>query len=253
MTTTTKMRDVLLAFFAILLSCANTYADESIAESPINNGSSLANLSQPNIENNSSDNRTEYEGRSAKSMNFDLDFLSSKDNNDGGREPRIINDKDFQIKGFIPIVGFNNDKHDTEEPPKQSQNGDNYGSIYPEYNQKRFAQSVQNEKHVPRPEDQRFIGAALQGLTASLAGKPLRKQGFDSSNRFSLQNSLQTMAASDGCVCVPFYMCKNGYLTEAKNTGLKAPNIQTAQSIIKQFAIPAPLPIVQKVPKEQTF
>lgn len=230
------MKELLPALVLILLCCDNTIAKNQTE-------SSAPTESKTNFETDLSDNQTEYQGRSAKSLNFDLEFLSANNDKEGGREARIINDKDISIKGFIPIVGFNNDKHDSEESTKKNQNFDSYGNFYPEYNQKRFAQSTQTQKHVPRPEDQRFIGAALQGLTASLAGKPSRKQGYDSSNVFSGQNSV---APNEGCVCVPFYMCKNGYLTEGKSTGLKAPNIQTAQSIIKQFAIPAPLPIVNK-------
>ena len=208
-----------------------------------------------NTELNQNQSQIDYSGRSAKSIDFDQLFPS---NGDGGREPRIINDKELSIKGFIPIVGFGNDKHDSEEQPQKSQQNQNYeyqsftgSDSYSQFEKNNFPQQSTNQKHISRPEDQRFIGAALQGLTASLAGKPTRKQGFGYDSNYGSNYGYNNLNGNEGCVCVPFYMCKNGYLTEAKNSGPKSPNIQTAQSILNQFSIPAPHSYGQQKPSPQ--
>lgn len=209
-----------------------------------NNGTDVVSFDlsdQSNYQNRSNDSISEYSGRSAKMLNFD-DLLNGKselNSFQGNREGRIINEKDsnLAIKGFIPIVGFGKDKHDSEEESDKPEEN----SELQHYLSQSYSQGLHNgnshhsnsPQHIPRPEDQRFIGAALQGLAASLSANPIRKQGFGNDpNNFGLN-------PNDGCVCVPFYMCKNGYLTEtAKNSAQKPPNIETAQSIINQFSAP---------------
>lgn len=201
---------------------------------------------QLNDRNKSKDSisKGESSGRSAKTIDFEDLFSDKSERNSfqGDREPRIINDKDLSIKGFIPIVGFGNDKHDSEDKPKRSQeSGDSQNYMNQQYSEgmnNGYSHSLNPQQHVSRPEDQRFIGAALQGLAASLSGQPIRKQGFG--------NEPNNLGSNDGCVCVPFYLCKNGYLSEtAKSSVQKSPNIETAQSIINQFSIPMQNPRLQ--------
>lgn len=203
---------------------------------------SLDLFDQLNYQNRSNDSISEYSGRSAKMINFD-DLLNGKSEHNSfqdNREARIINnekDSNLAIKGFIPIVGFGKDKHDSEEesnkPEENSELQHYLSQSYPQGLHYGNSHHLNSPQHISRPEDQRFIGAALQGLAASLSQKPIRKQGFGN------EPINYGFNPNDGCVCVPFYMCKNGYLTEtAKNSAQKSPNIETAQSIINQFSTP---------------
>ena len=149
---------------------------------------------------NQTESNDETQGRSS--------FLS-----DMPREGRIINDEKISIKGFIPIVGL------SDESVKSSNNNNNNNNNNKAKNDQFMDMYLKNmasnnyngpidngefanlPQHVAQPEDQRRIGTALQGLL----GNGLRR--YNSASKPSITRK------SD-CVCVPFYMCKNGHLSE---------------------------------------
>lgn len=141
---------------------------------------------------------------------------------DSPREGRILNDDKISIKGFIPIVGLsgdsgssgnnnNNDKKNQDSASIQSQLEQSFIEKYFKNMQKQAnngdngdpqAQQQQYPQHVAQPEDQRFFGAALQGLLSNVNSlKQQKQQGF-------------RRGGTGDCVCVPFYMCKNGFVVE---------------------------------------
>lgn len=219
-----------------------------------NNASFYINSDLLNVRDN--DNVTDSEGRSAKMFKLE-DLLAADDGDDsssyqGQRESRIINDEkspNLSIKGFIPIVGLSADKDDNKpkikpnKPEEQAESYAPYSHLLHSYSQGvPYNNNPQAglQQHVAKPEDQRFIGAALQGIAASLAGRPTRKYGTGGEH-YSPSNNLGFDANHDGCVCVPFYMCKNGFLDQgAKSSSSSKINLETAQSIINQFAVKAP-------------
>lgn len=130
------------------------------------------------------------------------------------REGRIINDEKMTIKGFIPIMGLaSDDSNKDKNAPNDAAAGylDNYmknmaggGGAQNEANEQQKQQALMDlynnlPQHVAKPEDQRFIGAALQGLLGNS----------------NLLSKLQKPARKSDCVCVPFYMCKNGRIVES--------------------------------------
>ena len=126
------------------------------------------------------------------------------------RQGRIINDEKISIKGFIPIVGLasTNDK-------LSSNNGDDNRNIDKRNNQPSLSSYDDNVDHesIPQhqagPEDQRFIGAALQGLIGNFAGGNM----VGSIQRpISNQQQQSILQRKIDCICVPFYMCRNGFL-----------------------------------------
>lgn len=198
-------------------------SDDNVAESQTQIESVNGNL-EGEVQNRS----TATEGRSARFLNIDTP-----------REGRIINSDEtgsnLAIKGFIPIVGINNEKHDSIYD-KQSPAIKKYEHI-PQY----------HHQHVAGPGDQRFIGAALQGLAATLGGNPIRKQGFGGSNLNSFN------ANAPDCICVPFYMCRNGYLDQSKQAkNSVASSLDTAQSTIKAVSVPPQLN-VNSFNQDQTY
>lgn len=127
------------------------------------------------------------------------------------REGRIINDEKMTIKGFIPIMGLaSDDKDKNKATSNEEKYFDNYmKNMAGSGNQNEASEQQQQQafmdlynnlpQHVAKPEDQRFIGAALQGLLGNS----------------NLLNKLQKPARKSDCVCVPFYMCKNGKIVES--------------------------------------
>lgn len=130
------------------------------------------------------------------------------------RQGRIINDDKISIKGFIPIVGLGEDA--VKEPSK-------YGDKSPQIDSNFFEKYLKNmgtfmnvgkdqteiPQHMAQPEDQRVIGSALQGLLGNV-------NSFRKPNLFMKQ----TINRKSDCVCVPFYMCKNGFLVEQSSPEL---------------------------------
>ena len=89
--------------------------------------------------------------------------------NDLPRQGRIINDDKISIKGFIPIVGLGEDS--------VKDNNNNKENIMEQYMKNMALLSGNSDtgnplenlpQHVAQPEDQRFIGAALQGLLGNV-------------------------------------------------------------------------------------
>ncbi|KAH7637567.1 group 3 mite allergen-like protein [Dermatophagoides farinae] len=125
----------------------------------------------------------------------------------------------MSIKGFIPIVGLstsetssddNRNKKNTVERNSYDNRPEIDGAnIYDD-------QSLTNvQQHQAGPEDQRFIGAALQGLIGNFAngggGIGGSKIGSIRPNYGIIGGNSPVQRKSD-CICVPFYMCRNGVL-----------------------------------------
>lgn len=133
------------------------------------------------------------------------------------RQGRIINDEKISIKGFIPIVGLSEDsvKSGSSERKPERMDGLSYMEKYMKNamasssngDEQYSSGQVQDNlpQHVAQPEDQRFIGAALQGLLGNMGG--IRKSGYG--------HKQPSINRKSDCVCVPFYMCKNGYLAQS--------------------------------------
>lgn len=128
--------------------------------------------------------------------------------NDLPRQGRILNDEKISIKGFIPIVGLgedsvkdkNKDQENLMEKYMKNMasmmgNADNGQSTDGQSNSQQFSSSS---------EDPRYIGAALQGLLGNVGS--IRKSGYGLKP--------QGITRKSDCVCVPFYMCKNGILSD---------------------------------------
>jgi hypothetical protein len=142
---------------------------------------------------------------------LDLDVLlgdKSQRQFSGSRQSRILSDDDkgtpnMAIQGFIPILSIapNHNKVDKDKnktPHKLDLDANN--------NEQINAYAGQTESGYAGPQDGKFIGAALQNLASKISGKPRRKYGQDNGQQ-------------GDCVCVPFYMCKKGYIESsmAKN------------------------------------
>lgn len=137
------------------------------------------------------------------------------------RQGRIINDEKISIKGFIPIVGLSEDSVKSSGSERKPERMD--GLSYMEKYMKNAMASSSNgdgqyssgqvqdnlPQHVAQPEDQRFIGAALQGLLGNMGG--IRKSGYG-------HKAPSPINRKSDCVCVPFYMCKNGYLSQSASS-----------------------------------
>lgn len=160
-----------------------------------------AETNSTTVEEADVNNGTEVEGRSLFS--------------DLPRQGRIMNDDKISIKGFIPIVGVGEDAaKDQNKPSHQQQQPQidaafiekymkNMGALMGQDGKGQLADDVsQFPQHVAQPEDQRrFISSALQGILGNV-----------NSVRKPFLGRPQVNRKSD-CVCVPFYLCKNGYLT----------------------------------------
>lgn len=129
------------------------------------------------------------------------------------REGRILNDEKISIKGFIPIVGIgedsgkdknrNNNNNDENGRPSEVDLNQYLKSMAAANSEQPNSQYDSYPQHVVRPEDNRFIGSALQGLLGNV----------DLIRKPNLQN--QVIKRKSDCVCVPFYLCKNGFLAQS--------------------------------------
>jgi secreted trypsin-like serine protease len=137
---------------------------------------------------------------------LDLTALLSTPSGDV-REGRIVNDPKPEIQGFIPIISLKK----PEQPQFHQQ------QPQPVYSQSSPLESYESQAYqgFAGPEQAKQanpgvfggIGAALQNLRLK------RKQGFGGSD----------MIPGQDCLCVPFYMCKKGYLE-----GMTAKNAQSS-------------------------
>ena len=144
----------------------------------------------------------------------------SSDSQSGERESRIVNEKPkINIQGFIPIISVDKSQaissghqshHHQPQPvynpsssqesfenqPLFSQNNPSYGYAGPEHG-----------KQAPFGG----IGAALQNLAVF---RPLKRK-YGSAGSYQ-----QELTPGVDCLCVPFYMCKRGFLegATAKNS-----------------------------------
>lgn len=171
---------------------------------------------------------------------LDLEALfgeSSLDHQTGDRESRIVNEKPkINIQGFIPIITMDktqrghmqnqqqpqpvyspsSSQDSFETQPVFSQNNPSYGYAGPEHGKQAFG----------------GIGAALQNLAVF---RPLKRK-FGSSGYPQEQ-----LTPGVDCLCVPFYMCKRGFLeTSTAKNSFGNPNLNQQQPseefIRQQFA-----------------
>lgn len=129
--------------------------------------------------------------------------------NDLPRQGRIINDDKISIKGFIPIVGLGEDS--MKDKNKDQENlmekyMKNMASMMGNADNGHSPDGQSNLQQFSSPsEDPRYIGAALQGLLGNVGS--IRKSGYGLKP--------QGITRKSDCVCVPFYMCKNGLLSDS--------------------------------------
>ena len=138
---------------------------------------------------------------------LDLTALLSSSSGDT-REGRIVNDPKPEIQGFIPIISLKKpepqfQQHQPQPVYQTSSQMESFESqSYPGYAGPEQAKQA-------NPGVFGGIGAALQNLRLK------RKQGFGGSDLIPGQD----------CLCVPFYMCKKGYLE-----GMTAKNAHSTMS-----------------------
>lgn len=171
------------------------------------------------------DSSTVVPANETSGRSLDLDALlrgsasSTEERHSDERESRIINDgPKHEIQGFIPIISLKQQapRHPPPPPPIP----------HPGFPQPQFDsyESMSHAVHQQQPLYPSYeapkgvfggLGAAIQSL------KMKRKQGYDQ----------QDMVPGRDCLCVPFYMCKNGFLeTTAKNAPPHFLQQQTQQS-----------------------
>lgn len=140
----------------------------------------------------SSSNETKFSDANGRSLYEDIP-----------RQGRILNDENISIKGFIPIVGLTGG-NENKNTNIQSQSGTT------ERSPNNYDDGGNFPKYQAGPEDQRYIGAALQGLIGNMGS-------YRPSQLLKPQQPPPINRKSD-CVCVPFYMCRNGFITGSQTT-----------------------------------
>ena len=144
---------------------------------------------------------------------LDIDSLlsgaasSNEQRDSGDRESRIINDgPKHEIQGFIPIISLK------QSAPRAPQPMPSAPIPHPGFQQ---FDSYESVLHPQPPGYPGFMGqeppkGVFGGLGAAIQSlKMKRKQSYDQ----------QDLVPGRDCLCVPFYMCKSGFLeTTAKNS-----------------------------------
>ncbi|XP_015782537.1 serine proteinase stubble isoform X1 [Tetranychus urticae] len=244
----------------------------------LNLASSKSSDDQGELDNSTIVERpTHIMGRSSRALDLDH-YLggSRKARKEGHRESRILNDNidltsssssssssaksGLAIQGFIPIVSLSGSPTGgstiLSASPTSSVSSSSPGKHSNDYNSGNDNGNnngnYQEEGYLPPsngyagPNDAKFLGAALQGLTAAFKPKP---QGYDP-NLYESYNGPSSSSPRD-CVCVPFYMCKNGFLEQrSKNPPVNAlmghrpatnlgdyEDLVNAQSILNQYSM----------------
>lgn len=155
-------------------------------------------------------------------------FLPSSQTLDVGKGKKL------HIQGFIPIVGVQDVTG--EEPSSSSGHSDldqqqQQSSYYKKSNEELpYAQSSIGHASFVSPQqinqqiDAKFSGA---GVVDSLRGPIKKLMRYGETQQQNSANNIQRQPS--GCLCVPFYMCKNGFISESS---LGASHIQ--QMIMSQ-------------------
>lgn len=199
----------------------------ALVASSLTESISSTTLSPPSFSNETETKSSivETEFNDSKGRSF---MSNGDDNHHLQRQSRIINDEKISIKGFIPIVGLSS--NDDEKKSSSSENqymssvsnsnernyyqqeSVNHPSPYDDRNQLININSFQDVQppHNVQPEDQRFIGSALQGLIGAARPGGLMN-AISGLNNFARPQ--QTLNRKIDCICVPFYLCRNGYIT----------------------------------------
>lgn len=184
-------------------------------------------------------------GRNGRMLDLDAlvgDFAASKANKDrnlsGNRQSRFLTStnldainakKQLQIQGFIPIIGLKDVVDDDTTTGQQSRPTESQSSMTPNrYQQQQpqdlpYAQSsighatfgVQRYLNTDQHHNMDLSTQASHTQTSGVLDtfkRPIRKlSGFPSTSTES--NHAQTQRQN--CLCVPFYICKNGYISES--------------------------------------
>lgn len=175
------------------------------------------------------------------------DFAASRANKDrsptGNRQSRYLSSpqspsldvgggKKLHIQGFIPIVGVKdatddeggsgglNDGHESDQkhrPPVTNDLPYAASSIgHASFGVQRYLNSDQQTMmNIQQQQQQQHVDAKFSGASViDSLKKPLKKiSGFSGNNEQHQMESIHKQ--SQNCLCVPFYMCKNGYLSES--------------------------------------
>lgn len=179
--------------------------------------------------------------RNGRMMDLDAlvgDFAASRANKErnldkhGERQSRFMSNLDIgqgkrlHIQGFIPIVGVKDvTGEDQDEQEEQLQRQKQRAALAQSAAELPYAQSsighatfgVQRYLNIEAPSQQQQQQAKFSGATVvETLKKPIKKLV-----RYSGKELEQAGSQQANCICVPFYMCKNGYISD--------PNFQQQQ------------------------
>lgn len=187
-------------------------------------------------------------GRNGRMLDLDAlvgDFAASKANKEhslsGNRQSRFLPStnldaisarKQLQIQGFIPIIGVKDVVDDDTSSVNQRKLGDSQSGIstnkYQMQNQQQQTQDLPysqsslghasfgvhrylDSDHYPNDLSSQASQTQSSGVLDTLK-RPIRKlSGFSSSST----DTSQVHSSRQNCLCVPFYICKNGYISES--------------------------------------
>lgn len=193
--------------------------------------------------------------RQSRTLSKDLIPSTSGQAKIDGRTKKSSKSKKMEIKGFIPIVSIDNAKSgklfdnpnesgsETDDEDDVTNNDDQtmsqiahqqtsigHASFAPQQNEQQPQGSSQWQQVPPKFQDLQEIGRANRGLLGSngiLNGLATQKRfvsslvsqpqfGMPQNQLQAPVNQFQMIPQSEDCICVPFFQCKNGYLTESQ-------------------------------------
>ena len=199
-------------------------------------------------DNNQSKDEKVNVTQARNSRDLDLDHLlgAPRRQKEGNRESRILNDENtkagLSIQGFIPIISLPANQQANSETKPESSNYLNNAYTQNGYTQNGYPSSSSYSNALNNrpagPHDAKFLSAAIQSLGSAFQ-KPKRQFG----NEFDTYSS----GSSQDCVCVPFYMCKNGFIEQRSKKGPAYSSssyqdkLSTAQSALNAYMMPSQL------------
>lgn len=180
--------------------------------------------------------------RNGRMMDLDAlvgDFATSQQNKEkrltGDRQSRFLsqnmelgNGKRLHIQGFIPIVGVK----DVSGEENDNENQDDTSISMKQHKQRAVNQAQAQINELPYAQSS--IGHATFGVQRYLNSEQPAQQfnvNFDKASGSSATGIIETLkkpikkitgltsttqdTQQQNCLCVPFYMCKNGYISES--------------------------------------
>lgn len=173
----------------------------------------------------------------------------------GNRQSRFLSNsnlevggKKLQIQGFIPIVGMKDDSfedqsHGQESSGEREQSYAKQTHPFPQNtNDLPYAQSsvghatfgVQrylqtDQGSYPSDNQQTTSKSSVSPFVESIKAPLKRLTSFTGVSGQGSSSSLSNQQKNSDCLCVPFYMCKNGYISESSVTKSQIQKLITQQ------------------------